>query len=1622
MHFQDILQKYRTEASSKSDLGTKFERLIVRFLKTDPYYAQKLESVCLWIDFFAKDQLGGQDSGIDLVAKTYGGEYWAIQCKFYDEDTQVSKSDVNTFLATSGRTFRDEYGDEKTFSFRLIIATTDSWSSKAIDALRGQAIPSGLLSLGDLDASPVDWSEIYDGNSGKEARKPKHSPRPHQNEAVDKALTHYKNHDRGQMIMACGTGKTFTSLKITELLLSGKKQNCVLFLAPSISLVGQTLREWIANSVEEINPICVCSDPKVSKRYADDDIGETVEDLGMPATTDPEKIVSYYKGYGGMTVIFSTYQSIDQVIEAQNTGLPDFDLAICDEAHRTTGAAKGDKEGYFTKIHNDSNIRVKKRLYMTATSRIYGIKGKEDAKKESVVLYSMDDEEIYGEPFYTINFGDAVSKNLLTDYKVLVLTTTMSDVPSIVKNHWKEDKEIDVDIDCKLWGIINALEKNVAYDETLKHTDPSMMRSAVMFTSSIKKSKYLTKRFNELSDVYYGNLNVKARHVDGSMNALQRDRDLRWLASAEESSCNVLSNVRCLSEGVDVPALDSVIFMSSKNSLVDVVQSVGRVMRRADEKKYGYVIIPVVVPEEEDPEAALDDNEQFKVVWQVLRALRSHDEDIEAEINTFQYRKDNSKGHIHIASPYDGPGSEEVLDILASGQYSLDDFGRALMARLVLKVGDRQYIENWAKKVAEIMPTLIDRLTEICVGDARGYKGAFKRYLKGLKECVNDDVSDKDAINMLAQQVVTKPIFEKLFGGEGFTFENSVSQTIDEMLSEINVKDGLREMEEELQNFYNSVDMTLTKIDTAEGRQKVITSLYEKFFKNAFPKDQAINGVVYTPIAVVDFILRSAADILEAELGMDISSPGVNILDPFTGTGTFIARLMETGIIRKEDLEYKYRNELFANEITLLAYYIAVVNIENTYAKILETDEYARFDNILLTDTFNIKEICERKSEQTYFDEKEVFKKNKERIRREHEAPITVIVGNPPYGGKQKSVSDDAKKRTYTDGIDKRIGETYLDDSLFEGEKKGTNDVYNNYVRAFRWATDRIGNNNGVITFITPNVWLTSGSFEGFRKCIESDFSKIYVFDLRGDQKAGDWRKEGEKIFGDGSMVGIAIMLLVKTKNFNGKAKVYYAKTEDYMKKGEKLDMLATNRSFQNMVESKTIKQLRIKDNGDWIIERNEHFQKLTPLGGDTNKKFEKFEGESVFTGYSRGFGTSRDQWIYNYDKDRLKENIKTLVYEYNALIDSTGNPFGSSVPWDQNLLKDLENRIKLTYDQDKIIKSLYRPFTKQWFYYDEKLIHEVARMSSLFPLISKRENLLICVKGRGGSKAFSCLITDSVIDLNSIGATQCFPLYWYENLSKTRIKNKQPSLFDNSEDFIRHDGISDYALGVAQSKYGSTVSKEDIFFYVYGFLHSPEYREIFSDDLKLSLPRIKFIDEPKIFWEFSKAGRDLAELHLKYEVEPPESLRYKGDVQEMLRNPTLCRTEGMKLDEDERRLVYNGHLTIENIPKEAFEYVVNGRSALGWLVDQYKYTTHTESDIANDPNEYGGGQYILRLVLSVIGMSVKATEIVNSLPKLELYESSGQALLQPLRPLTARNDDRPAIQGDTHIASPVDD
>lgn len=1624
--FTKIIDKFRREAWSERDKGFRFERLMQAYLKTTSLYAGRFEEVWLWSEFPCHDQFGGKDIGIDLVAKTFSGEYWAVQCKCYADDSYISKPDVDTFLSTSGKTFEVD-GIEYAFAQRLWISTTNKWNSAAELTIKKQTPQVTRLNLIDLEADDVDWEKLEHGLYGKASRPKPFAIMEHQRKAIDRVHEYFKTSDRGKLIMACGTGKTFTSLKIAEN--ETGNNGLILFLVPSIALLGQTLRAWSAQASVPIHAVCICSDGQVSQqKIKNDEEGVSVIDLALPASTNTDYILYQletirHEGRNGMTVVFSTYQSIEVISRAQQELLKRtkgeygiFDLIICDEAHRTTGISlKGTEESAFIKVHDNDFIRAKHRLYMTATPRLYTDEARKKAEESDAVLCSMDDVSLYGDEIYRIGFGEAVEKQLLTDYKVLILAVGDKDItPALRDVITNEDGTITVDDASKFVGCINALSKRVLGDEGLiKAADPLPMHRAVAFCSTIKDSKATARVFTDCKSAYMEDVSaedkaqmvdVVAEHVDGMMSATERDQKLMWLKEQpeNETECRMLTNARCLSEGVDVPSLDAVVFVSPKNSQVDVVQSVGRVMRRSPGKKYGYIIIPVVIPENVEGDEVLSRHPNFKVVWTVLNALRAHDDRFNAEVNKIELSKQKPK-HIlfgGVGSAQDDDSidrslaNDEKQDATSAAmqmaqQLSLqfEDLQNVFYAKMVTKVGSKRYWELWAKDIAKIAEEHIERIQRLITDEGK-HKRAFEQLMCGLRKNINPNLTEQEVIEMLSQHLIAMPVFEALFGNYEFAVSNPVSKAMQKMLVLLDDEAKTEEENERLQKFYDYVRTTVGDITDAEGRQRLIVELYDKFFKVASPKTVEKLGIVYTPVEVVDFIIRSVGYIIQKEYGRSLSDENVHILDPFTGTGTFITRLLQSGLIGREALVQKYRKEIHANEIVLMAYYIASINIESVFHSLAPDEEYRTFDGICLTDTF---QLGEKGSDENLFSEQ--FPTNSKRVMAQKKCPITVIVGNPPYSVGQKSANDNAQNQSYP-LLEDKIANTYVKDSSATSVKA----VYDSYIKAFRWATDRLNEQQGgVIGFVTNGQWIDGNGMDGMRKCFEQEFSSIYVFNLRGNcRTSGELRrKEGDGVFGLGSRTPVAITILVKNKADNTKkAQIHYYDIGDYLSREDKLHIIRQFGSVENIPWN----ILEPNEYGDWINHRNEMFKQFIPI--EPEKKFDG-KSKSFFVTYSLGLASARDSWVYNYAKESVAYNMRLTIAFYNqqreALVSkqiSTLSYDSTKISWNDSLINNCVNNKALKFDEQNIVKGLYRPFQQMCLYFDKNFIQRPYQNMRLFPT-TNHKNLVICVSGIGASKDFSAIITDCIPDLQLQFNGQCFPLYWYDSSDADVVDLFNQGAEKPMDRYVCKDGVTDWILNTARKQYGYKVTKEDIFYYVYGLLHSPDYRTTFATDLKKSLPRLPLVEKADDFWTFSKAGRELADLHLNYEtIEPYRKcivqfapLTNKGDkinyhVEKMRFGKIDSKTS------DKSVIHYNHSITITDIPAEAYEYVVNGKSAIEWIMERYAITTDKKSGITNDPNdwarEHNDEKYILNLLLRVINVSVQTVEIVKELPKLK--------------------------------------
>ena len=1600
--FEQLMFDLRSVSQSKSDQGTKFELLMQQYFLKSPLYSEIYEKVWMWSEF---PYANTHDIGIDLVAKFRDkDDYCAIQCKFYDVNNTVSKDDVDSFLSASGKSFYVD-GVEYRYSQRIIVSTTDKWSSNAEETIVGQFPPVIRIRLQDLKDSGIDWDSFTLDSIEDMKVSAKKKERPHQVEAIDAVLNGFNSTDRGKIIMACGTGKTFTSLKIAEAITNGTGN--VLFLVPSISLLNQTLVEWSAQSKYKFRVFAICSDPKASKTS---DTVNSITDLVIPATTNSKKLITEYNRVTDSTLnfFFSTYQSIDVVSSFQKESGINFNIIICDEAHRTTGVTlAGEDESNFVKVHNNDFIKGDKRLYMTATPRIYGDDSKKKANEGSALLCSMDDESIYGKEFYKLGFSKAVSLGLLADYKVIVLAVDEAYVSRSLQNLLTDkSSELTLDDSVKIIGCLNGLSKRTVFENEENYfvNDPTPMRRAVAFNSSIKASKRFVAMFEEIQNELKLNghddsvVSVQLGHVDGTYNAFARKKKIDWLKeNTADNSCRVLSNARCLSEGIDVPALDAVMFLNPRNSIVDIIQSVGRVMRRAEGKQYGYIILPIGIPAGMEPEDALNDNKRYKIVWDVLQALRAHDDRFNNTINKIDLNKKKPDNIQIIGVTGSGDGYDDYHDDsyrqLQFSFDSLEKWKNSIYAKIVKKCGSRRYWETWAKDIADIANRHIEEIKLLIKKPEIAPK--FNKFLKALQKNLNSSLKAADAVEMLAQHMITKPVFDALFENYEFVKNNPVSRIMQDMLTILDEK-ALDKEQETLDKFYLSVQERAKGIDNAEGKQKIIIELYEQFFKNALPKQVAKLGIVYTPVEVVDFIIKSVDYVLRDKFGSSLNDKGVHVLDPFTGTGTFIVRLLRSGLIDIDNLLYKYTNEIHANEIVLLAYYIATINIEETFHDLIGAEDYTAFEGIVLTDTFAMTE--KQKAKETEGEQLvEMFAENSARAKKQLKAPITVIVGNPPYSVGQRSANDNNQNTSYP-FLDATIAQTYVEKS----KAALSASVYDSYIKAFRWATDRLGD-NGIIGFVSNGSWLDGVALDGFRQCLIEDFNHIYVFNLRGNARTSgeQRRKEAGNVFDAGSRTPVSITILVKRKGVKKDGFVRYHDIGDYLSREQKLAIVSEFGDISAIKGSFITPNV----NNDWINQRNQSYINFIALG---DKK--KNEQISVFLdNYSTGLKTNRDIWLYSFSCDSVISKSNQMIEFYNSerircfselkeqqnkgVISSSDkkaadtfilnfiNNDATKISWSAGLDRLWLNNTELQHNEETRL-VMYRPYCKKRISFHTDVIERLSKWLSVFPE-NATTNLAICTSGIGGNKGFSAVITDCIQDVQLLFNCQCYPLYMYDKNEKQILP--QMTLFGDMEEadavgYKKRYAISDAALTKFKGIYGDRVTKEDIFYYLYAVLHSKDYIEAYADNLAKEMVRIPTLEK---FPKYVEIGRQLAELHLHYEA-PADAAALGLEIKITKEDYAVSKMRFKKVgkDNDKGTIIFNDYITISNIPERAYEYVVNGRSAIEWIMESYRIKTDKDSGITDDPNTYGDEKYIFNLLISVISVSLKTLDLIDSMPE----------------------------------------
>ena len=1601
-HFDEALTILRDRATDLFGMGRSFERLMQAALTREPgILGDRFERVWLWNEWPDRD---GPDTGIDLVAEEREGGLCAIQCKFFDPHRPVPRKAIDSFLAKS---------EPARYTSRLIINTGGVIQRNALRTLQDSPKPCRVLDAAELNGWDVDWLRFVDDPENLEFRtREPYTPHPYQQEAVDKVCEGLAVHDRGQLILPCGTGKTAVTLWIAERTvgLGGR----VLYLVPSIALMAQTMREWSAQKRLPLRYLGICSDTRAGRNDEDASLLE----LDHPVTTDPEKIQA---GLGkerpeALTAVFCTYQSLPLVAAAQAKGAPAFDLVVCDEAHRTTGVEDAGvnrkdnrKISPFRLVHDASRIRARKRLYTTATPRIYtsAAQSRAAANRE-LEVYSMDDGSVYGPVLYRMAFSEAIEGDWLTDYRVIILTLKPGQVSLALENLLATEQESGLNLDdaVKLLGCWDALAdpEGALSDRNVTGDMHNPLLRAITFTNTIRTSKLVETHWQDVVDIVRQQtdeehraslLPLAVQHVDGTQNSLDRQRKLAWLQTEEtddRARCRVLTNARCLTEGVDVPALDAVLFLAPRRSQVDVVQAVGRVMRKAEGKRMGYIVLPVVISEDEDPTRALDNNKTFQVVWSVLRALRSHDDRFDLEINSLDLNRRPSR-RIKIINGGggdgngDGSGGDHGDDSIS--QLALDLVYEippgAIYAKVVEKCGDRKYWPQWAEDVARIADRIRTRVAGLLHDPERiTLHRSFRTFLGDLRHALHRELREEDVVAMIAQHLVTGPVFRALFADYDFAGRNPVSRALNRLV-ELLEAEGLENETRDLEPFYESVRQRARALDNAEARQKVLLELYERFFRVALRKDAERLGIVYTPVEVVDFILHSADHALRRHFGRRLTDGDVHILDPFTGTGTFIVRLLQNPeLIRDGDLERKFAKELHANEIVLLAYYIAAINIEEAYhGRRGMGREYTPFEGIVFTDTFNLDEGEGRFPES--------LPVNSRRVQRQRDRDITVIVGNPPYSVGQKSATDDNPNVSYPQ-LEQRVRDTYVSRSTTTIQVS----LYDSYKLAIRWASDRIGE-QGVVSFVTNGSFIDGNAENGLRACLADEFSHLYVFNLRGNARtSGELRrKERGNVFGSGSRTPVAVMVLVRDPAHQGERRIHYKDIGDYLSREEKLEIVGERGSIAGIPDWQTIVP---DEHHDWLDQRDPAYRNFIPLGSKEAKRKNSSDPGIAVRFYSRGICTNGDAWIWNFSSSKLTHQIQDLIVHYHqqrqhvesgkmSVAEATRNTWPDRIRWHDGLKRQLERNQDIQFRSDTLRLGMYRPFIKQHLCFDKQLIWSAYQLPSMFPTPDAL-NQVIGVTGKGSSKPFSVLMSDVIPDIQVIFNGQWFARWHYQvhdpqSLDAwTKIDGGgQGHPLDVVPGYCRVDNITDWCLRRFRQRYPDLhIAKDDIWHYLYGLLHAPDYRERYRADLSKDLPRIPFAPD---FIAFRNAGARLADLHLGYETLRPWPVEFR----QTMPGPeawTLT-TRSMRWLDKERRdsLQLTPQVVMRGIPADAHLYIVNGRTPLEWAVDRLRVRRDRESGIVNDPNAWFAdepktlGTHLARLVT----VSAESARIIRNLP-----------------------------------------
>jgi predicted helicase len=1497
-----------------------------------------------WHEWASQKGLPLQDTGIDLVAEK-DGELYAVQCKNWER--QVSWRHVGTFVGSLLR------GDID-FKGGYLVAT--SITNEVERKIRELKKPIFFIPVEDLNEYLDQAKALLEG---KPLIKEKKQLRPYQELAVKSVLEGFQSRDRGKLIMPPGTGKTLVALRIAESFGAGK---LILFLCPSIALLDQSIKAWFKDSELPIHAYAVVSDRGVGR---DEELNRRSL-LSFPATTSAEELLGAFRlEEDKLNVIFSTYQSLDVIKSAQQQGLPEFDLIICDEAHRTAGVSKKE-ETNFKLVHSNDNIKGKKRLYMTATPKVFDV-GQEDRERieeENLVkIFDMSDEEIFGPTFFEYSFRRAIEEGYLSPYRIVVMTVDKREIQEKLYQYLMSQDSLSVDDTTKLVGL-GKLIRGEVHNEDGMPLNLSIKRG-IVFVNRVSKSKQVAEDFEAVFREYFSTQSpADIKHIDGNMPVFEKRSKINWLREGGEKS-HVLTNAKVLTEGIDVPALDFVAFFDPKESVVDIIQALGRVVRKAQNKEFGLVFIPLVVSTDRENIDEQIERTSYKTLWQVINALASLDSAFQSQIRVILIEDGNRTRETD-------PSRDNVI-VLDRGNTKTSLFEpirKYLSAKIVrsFRLG-AIFLKDWAQETAKTAKDLKDHV-QIALEKDPIFRQKFEELRRALATLLNESISDQDAINLIVQYILTKPIFDAVF-----EHKSQVDEILDSIFEYF--KHFLQNNIRDLDKFYEQVQAKASGLRNEEERQEFLRHLYTNFFSVAFKETTDEVGIAYTPVPLVSFIVKFVNYLTQKHFGKTLDDEGVVLLEPFAGMGTFISLAIENMDSQKLE-EKRKRKEIWANEILLLPYMAMVKNIESTIAR--KTGKHIPFETALWTDSFSLMEkLYEKQAPKLPMIIPEKFK---ELIDAQLKAKVNVIISNPPWRVGRENENVGRRNIEYRN-LRMRIWQTYAKYAK-QLRIASVNKLYDTYIQALRMASDRI--EEGVIGFVLNNGWLHGLSGRGIRKALSEEFAEVYVYDLKGDARAKS-KKEGENVFP--IQTGNCLLFLVKRKDKKGLAKIFYKAVRDYAKKEEKFAEL---REWEGKPDQIEWQEINPNQKHDWIGQGEDEFESLVKLGDKRNK-----QDITVFDQYSLGLATNKDTYAYNFSRDDLKKHMERLIDTFNEHLERVRNREITpdnveekierdqrKIKWDDTLRNWLFRlRENQRFKNYRVFDAFYKPFVPMWVYFDRVFNDRTYRLPSIFPT-PDAENLTVVVSGVGKGRVFDAFITTKIVD-KSFHTTSVFlfPLYIY-----TEVKTLYGTTLQ------KQYNVPDQALRLFQKALNdTTITKEDIFFYVFGVLSTPSYVERFRNNLSKELPRVPILDS---FWKISKLGRELAELQLDYQryvwavvmKEEKEDLpEYSNLTITADENALKEYVEKVRLDKENREILINGKVKVRGIPEFALECKIGNYPTIEWISKYLVRKEDKETGIVWDPMLKV--EEFVDIVKKLVAFSGMCLEIKEQLR--EIYEASNQ-------------------------------